>query len=562
VKLPFTIKVPDVGALFARLNPAKLLSKLKKGDADDDDTGEDDGDLFDGLGNLDQLDAEALEDAVADDGHEQDDDEPDVLDEVDGSHEPDFADLDAEDDVGEAADQAGSAGEDGGLVAEIMGDLEDFNLSDDFDGDDEDEDDEAAQKAKVKKLALFAGGGVVVAVVLGGVAWWLLGDGATTEMADQSASDAADKSGTVISLDSLPPLPSDLQPEPARTAQKPMPSGDRQPTDGGLAPPAGASTAMPPPADGGEEDTRTELQKLGLDVQMEPGVGVVIPASTPTSYTRLGSWPKAAGLVEAPLETLVQKSDEGLLPRIGEDGTTPFDAYRRPASQTAKDASQVAIIVTDLGLSRAATEAAIDTLPSEVTLSLDVYARGLDFWIKRAREAGHEVLLNLPSESADFPFSDPGPDALQSLAAPEENLAKLHAILGRTSGYFGVFSVYGSKFLTVEEQLSVVLEELKNRGLMYVDGGLQDSQGSRVAYKLGAKWASVDLNIDAVPGRSSVERQLVELEALAKKRVQAVARISSNPGSLEALAVWLRNLKGKGLQLVPVSALANKQLIR
>jgi len=138
----------------------------------------------------------------------------------------------------------------------------------------------------------------------------------------------------------------------------------------------------------------------------------------------------------------------------------------------------------------------------------------------------------------------------------------LHAILGRTSGYFGVFSVYGSKFLTVEEQLSVVLEELKNRGLMYVDGGLQDSQGSRVAYKLGAKWASVDLNIDAVPGRSSVERQLVELEALAKKRVQAVARISSNPGSLEALAVWLRNLKGKGLQLVPVSALANKQLIR
>ena len=47
----------------------------------------------------------------------------------------------------------------------------------------------------------------------------------------------------------------------------------------------------------------------------------------------------------------------------------------------------------DLGLSRAATEAAIAKLPPSVTLAFSPYARNLKTWPERAKGAGHEVLV-------------------------------------------------------------------------------------------------------------------------------------------------------------------------
>ncbi|MBL4615061.1 MAG: divergent polysaccharide deacetylase family protein [Magnetovibrio sp.] len=323
---------------------------------------------------------------------------------------------------------------------------------------------------------------------------------------------------------------------------------------------AGAESVVD--AGGGAGGVVSELQRYGLDVQMEPGVGVVIPSMTKAAFANLPPVATAQPLAPAPVQALVEQSDFGLLPRVGPDGLSPFDAYARPPPAQKSGDPKIAIIVTDLGQSRAATEAAIKGLPSDVVLSLDVYARGLDFWVKQAREAGHEVLLNMPGESSDFPFSDPGPNALKALAPPAENLKQLEWILSRTTGYFGVLSVYGSKFLTVEEQVLVVMKELKRRGVMYVDGGGEDSLGSRMAYKVGAKWATVDIILDNLPGKKALALQLLELETLAKRRAVSVARISANPGSLEGLMAWLRTLDDKGLKLVPLSSLANKQLIR
>ena len=259
---------------------------------------------------------------------------------------------------------------------------------------------------------------------------------------------------------------------------------------------------------------------------------------------------------------LVEQGEHGLLPKTSPEGDTSFDAYARPEPTQKSDDPKIALIVTGLGMSRAATEAAIAGMPADVALSMNVYARGLDFWVKGARGAGHEVLLEMPSESSDFPFSDPGPNALKSLVSPDENIKQLEWMLSKTTGYFGVLSVYGSKFLTVEEQVKAVIETLKKRGLMYVDGGAEDSLGTRVAYQVGAKWASVELTLDVAPGRVGLDLQLQALEALAKKRTVAIARVSANPMAMEKLSAWLKTIGEKGLILVPVSSLANKQLIR
>jgi len=582
-------KLSAVTGVFARLNPMGLIAKLKarkKGGGGDEDEdrdflpsgGEGDGDdLFADLGDLDQLDADAKEKGEGDGDEDFDDFDNEELDEFNENefddeksdlHEPahdqgddddiDFSDLDEPD-----RETAVSASD------KVMDDLADFSVGGGFDDDDDDEedDDEEAQKAKLKKLLMLAGGGVAAAMVIGGLAWWLLGGDQTSTPTEEVAAEGRvpppeGAGGLVISLDDIapaaPPTSSVRTPAPAHA---PAPAAE---SAGGLVPPMGEPGEAPSPLAPAVEDQapQSELARLGLDVQLEPGVGVVIPSTTNASYEKLAPWPAAEPLQVAPVATLVEPGEHGLLPKIGPEGDTPFDAYARPEPQKKSGNPKIAVIVTGVGMSRASTEAAISAMPADVTLSLDVYARGLDFWVKRARADGHEVLLNMPSESSDFPFSDPGPNALKALATPDQNIQQLEWILSQTTGYFGVLSVYGSKFLTVEEQLKAIIEELKKRGLMYVDGGAEDSLGTRVAYQVGAKWATVELTLDATPGRAALELQFQELEALAKKRAIAVARISASPLSLERLAAWLKTLDQKGLQLVPLSSLANKQLIR
>jgi len=582
VKLPLISKLGALTGVLARLNPMALLKRNKGGDDDEHSTSvieEEEEDLFGDLGDLDARDAEIKAAAVeasgtADDDDDNfpddddDDDEGNFPDENDADEEKDpfaeelgdeakrdaqaIADLEAMPDFDEAPDE--QAEDDAGGI-----DLADFD--DGFDDDDEDED---AVREKRKKLLMFGGGGLAAAIVLGGVSWMIWGGGEAAP--DTAANLPAD--GTVFSLDALPPL---KKPTPAPSAALSPPHAPAAQTPAAPTPPTAPAAPVPQKPEPGtlsggnliaSSGLGAHLADLGLDKVQQPGMGIVVPSSTAASYAGLPAWPPSAALTVAPLSNLVKQTDIGPLPMVAEDGYSSFKAYARPATEGDAALPQIAIVVTGLGISRASTEAAIASMPSDVTFSLDIYARGLDFWVKKMREKGHEVLIEMPSEPANFPFDDPGPAALRSIVSLDENIQKLEFILSRTAGYFGVLAVYGGNFLKDEDQVQGIMRELKRRGLMYVDGGAKESKGTRMAYKVKLPWAAVELNIDEAVGKAAVLRQLKELETLALKRSMTIARISATPLSLKYLSTWLQALPSKKMRLVPVSALANKQLIR
>ena len=148
----------------------------------------------------------------------------------------------------------------------------------------------------------------------------------------------------------------------------------------------------------------------------------------------------------------------------------PWEVYARPLTGN-EQGQRVGILVTGVGLSRAATMAAITKLPGEISLVFEPYAPDLNNWLLRARLAGHEVFVGLPMESENFPDEDPGPLALSTTVQVAENMNRLHSILSSFAGYVGVVSTMGSKFSEAEGQLKPILTELKKRGLMFVDGG-------------------------------------------------------------------------------------------
>ncbi len=173
-------------------------------------------------------------------------------------------------------------------------------------------------------------------------------------------------------------------------------------------------------------------------------------------------------MTPAPDEGLSEDTPEGSLPRIGADGRQPWQVYARPFN-TADTRTRIAIVITDLGLSRVDTDAAIARLPANVTLAFDVQSPVVGAWLSRARQDGHETLLMVPMEPFDYPRSDPGPNTLLTSLPNTDNLMRLQNSLREATGYVGITTLSGSRFTTNPEKLDPVLDLLKRRGLMFFD---------------------------------------------------------------------------------------------
>jgi hypothetical protein len=255
---------------------------------------------------------------------------------------------------------------------------------------------------------------------------------------------------------------------------------------------------------------------------------------------------------------LLQVSSRGALPIIGPDGRRPWKVYARPFTEP-DNRPRLALIITGLGLSREATQAAIG-LPGEVTLSFTAYAPKLEDLVRAARLAGHEVLIDLPMEPSSYPADDPGPHTLITSLNPADNVARLEYLLGRSTGYVGVISQMGSKFTQEPEALRPILRALGERGLLFVDSRASTkSVAARLAAQLEVPRASNDQFLDHEATRPAIDQAIATVENTARAAGVAVAVARPFPVTLERLATWLPLLIEHGIALAPVSAVANRQ---
>ena len=246
----------------------------------------------------------------------------------------------------------------------------------------------------------------------------------------------------------------------------------------------------------------------------------------------------------------------GPLPRVGDDGRLPRLVYAKPFN-TADRRPRIAIVVTGLGLSAAATESAIQGLPGSVTLAFAPYSPRLNEWIRLARAAGHEVLINVPMEPTNYPAYDPGPQTLLTTLNAQGNLDRLFWSLSRGTGYVGVLDFFGSQFTTSPDHMTPVLNAIKQRGLLYLDSNSSPrSVSATVAARLNLISAKATLTLDERASRTEIDRKFAELEQRAKREGRAIGIASPYPVSLERIANWVRQIEARGTAIAPVSALA------
>lgn len=305
-----------------------------------------------------------------------------------------------------------------------------------------------------------------------------------------------------------------------------------------------AETEVDAPAEAAEDLVPTPPSKANEAAAPEPEI-----AAEP------GEAPQQATLPE----TAPSEATESVPPAPA-DASAP---WRRNSVAFAADDTRprIAVVLTGLGLSSSATEAAIEQLPAGITLSFTPYARRLDEWIALARADGHEVMLDLPMEPTSYPNDDPGPQALLTALSARQNLERLDWALSRGSGFVGVAAVMGSRFAASGEDLEPILEELKARGFLYLDNrASDDSVAPALATKIGLPVAVNDRALDwAQASRVAIDARLVQLENIAAAEGFAVAIGQPYPVTIERLRVWSADLDARGFALAPITAVANRQ---
>jgi uncharacterized protein len=240
-------------------------------------------------------------------------------------------------------------------------------------------------------------------------------------------------------------------------------------------------------------------------------------------------------------------------PPAATNSSAAWLAYAVPAPDT-DGRPMIAIVIDDVGLDRANSARAI-ALPGPLTISFMTYAEHLDQQSALAREHGHELMLHVPMEPMDESLNA-GPQALRTDLAPEELKRRLDWDLTRLSGIVGINNHMGSKFSRSPEGMKLVMQGLRQRGLLFLDSRtIADSVGSKEAAAYGVPHADRDVFLDDDQSPAKIDEMLAQLERIARKRGYAVGIGHPHPATIAALQRWLPTLAQQGFALVPISAI-------
>ncbi|MFD1984177.1 divergent polysaccharide deacetylase family protein [Mesorhizobium newzealandense] len=260
-------------------------------------------------------------------------------------------------------------------------------------------------------------------------------------------------------------------------------------------------------------------------------------------------------IAHIPDKALIEASETGPLPVRAADGRRPFDVYARPWSGAR--GARVAIVIGGLSVSQTGTQAAIAKLPAEVTLAFAPQGNSIGRWMQAARQSGHEIVMQVPLEPFDYPKINPGRNTLTVAASADENLKNLRWALSRTTNYTGVMNYMGARFSTDAAAMEPFMAELGKRGLAYIDDGSSArSLAPDLALKDGVPFVSGDTAIDAVQDRGAILKKLDGLEATARAKGFAVGIGSAFDVTVDTVSSWVTEAKKRGIEIVPISAVA------
>lgn len=306
-----------------------------------------------------------------------------------------------------------------------------------------------------------------------------------------------------------------------------------------------------------------DLSKVAGARPPAEGVAAAPAVAAPAMTAPVSAEPKKPmELALAPVDpTLTEPSAYGGdLPKLSADrDKQPWKIYAGHFDHN-DPRPRIAVVLTQLGLSRETTEKAITELPASVTFSYSPYSPGLPTWVSRARAFGHEAWLDLAFEPRDFPTNDPGPATLLVDLTPTDNIARMEWVLARAPAVVGVMARQGERMLGSDQAMAPLAQSLRERGLAWIDNrAVARPAMVRLTRDFALPFGYTDITVTDAEGLPDA---MQAIESLAGGRSTAVLSVEASIGAIERLKPWLETLEQKGFALAPATSTVNRQLER
>lgn len=183
---------------------------------------------------------------------------------------------------------------------------------------------------------------------------------------------------------------------------------------------------------------------------------------------------------------------------------------------------RIAIIIDDLGNSKRVDDAVL-AIDAPLTVSVFPLLSDSKNAAEKASSNGMEVMLHLPMEPHDYPKANPGEGVLLTSMDDIAIITQLYEDIKSVPGIKGVNNHMGSKFTEDLEKMHIVLMQLKDKGLYFVDSKTSPkSKSDKTAREMGLKAGARDVFLDNQQDEGHIIGQIEELKKIARKHGSAI----------------------------------------
>ena len=244
-------------------------------------------------------------------------------------------------------------------------------------------------------------------------------------------------------------------------------------------------------------------------------------------------------------------------PEIPEEKPEPTEPITeepepRPEPDPNKELPRVAIIIDDLGNSFEA-DRKIDMIQADLSLAVlpfrEYTKRSLDFFKDK-----QEIILHLPLEPSNESQKE---EKMLTVDMSEKEIVENFnlALEEMESHVSGLNSHKGSLFTSDKKSMQILLEEVKNKELFFVDSfTIASSVTFSLAKEMGVETAKRDVFLDGQRDKEYIRDGLQETVSLAERQGQAIAIGHVFPETIEVLKQEMPKLKTR-VNFVGVSEL-------
>ncbi|MGI9535153.1 MAG: divergent polysaccharide deacetylase family protein [Thermodesulfobacteriota bacterium] len=221
---------------------------------------------------------------------------------------------------------------------------------------------------------------------------------------------------------------------------------------------------------------------------------------------------------------------------------------------------KISIIVDDVGINKNAVDQLID-ISNNFTFAILPNRLFTSYAAEKANKNNIDILLHQPMEpktSSGYTADDAGDGVLLVGQTKEEIVRTLNRNLSSIPNIVGLNNHMGSKFTENEELMLLILNNVKQRKLFYVDSLTSpNSKGYTIAKEIGVKTYKRDIFLDdKKKGKTYVKKQLQKLVSKAQKNGYAVGICHTYPQTIEALREEIPNISNEVI-ISPINKLYN-----